>query len=375
MPSITHFLLLLLIGSAVATAGLAQSRDSIRVGAIPALGYTSDDGVVAGGIASRYVYRDGYRPYRQYQFLSLLATSNGMYAGEVMSEHNARRRRGIRSQISAYVNRVDAVQWFGEGPDTPFDADTYRAGGYDYAAFNALAFYRGRVPIYRTGFPGAQLDAVFGVRLLHNKPFDRDSSKTFWKDAPRGAEGVTTAMLTAGIQWENRDHELDPTRGNTAVIEAGYSQRGALLLTAWLTQYVPIDVGHRFVLAGRLGLIHASGRIPYDLMPAIGGDKTVRGYVVNRFRGWRGLVQCGNPDLDLRRARRLLPVRVAGLHRRRPGGDRSRLRRPAHRPAYRAWCRFRGLPVHPRFHAARRLRHQRRNRTPLHGHRLCLLTH
>ena len=85
MPSITHFLLLLLIGSAVATAGLAQSRDSIRVGAIPALGYTSDDGVVAGGIASRYVYRDGYRPYRQYQFLSLLATSNGMYAGEVMS--------------------------------------------------------------------------------------------------------------------------------------------------------------------------------------------------------------------------------------------------------------------------------------------------
>jgi len=177
------------------------------------------------------------------------------------------------------------VQWFGEGPDTPFDADTYRAGGYDYAAFNALAFYRGRVPIYRTGFPGAQLDAVFGVRLLHNKPFGRDSSKAFWKDAPRGAEGVTTAMLTAGIQWENRDHELDPTRGNTAVIEAGYSQRGALLLTAWLTQYVPIDVGHRFVLAGRLGLIHASGDIPYDLMPAIGGDKTVRGYVVNRFRG------------------------------------------------------------------------------------------
>lgn len=285
MPSITHFLLLLLIGSAVATAAHAQPRDSVRYGALPALGYTSDDGVVAGGIASRYVYRDGYRPYRQYQFLSLLATSNGMFAGEVMSEHNARSRRGIRSQISAYVNRVDAVQWFGEGPGTSFDADTYRAGGYDYAAFNALAFYRGRVPIYRTGYPGAQLDGVFGVRLLHNKPFGRDTSKTFWKDAPRGSGGVTTAMLTAGIQWENRDHELDPTRGNTAVIEAGYSQRGALQLTAWLTQYVPIDLGHRFVLAGRLGFIHASGPIPYDLMPAIGGDKTVRGYVVNRFRG------------------------------------------------------------------------------------------
>jgi hypothetical protein len=286
MPSsFRHVFLILLLGSVLPAGIAAQSRDSVRYGALPALGYTSDDGFVAGGIASRYVYRDGYRPFRQYQFLSLVATSNGMYAGEVMSEHNARSRRGIRSQISAYVSRVDAVQWFGEGHDTPFDADTYRAGGYDYAAFNALAFYRGRIPIYRTGYPGAQLDGVFGMRLLHNKPFGRDTSKTFWKDAPRGSEGVTTAMLTAGLQWENRDHELDPTRGNTAVLEAAYSQRGGLLLTAWITQYVPIDVGHRFVLAGRLGFLHASGDIPYDLMPAIGGDKTVRGYVVNRFRG------------------------------------------------------------------------------------------
>lgn len=286
MPStIRHFLFLLILGSVLPAGLAAQSRDSVRYGALPALGYTSDEGFVAGGVVTRYVYRDSYRPYRQHQFLSLIVTSNGMFATEVLSEHTARRWRGIRSQVGAFVNRVDAVQWFGLGADTPFDADTYRAGGYDYAAFNALAYYRGRLPLYRTGYPGAQLDAVFGVRGLYNRPFDRDTTRLFWKDAPNGSDGVFTGMLTAGLQWENRDHELDPARGNTLVVEAALSQAGGLLMSGWITQYVPIDIGHRFVLAGRLGMMHASGGIPYDLMPALGGDKTVRGYVVNRFRG------------------------------------------------------------------------------------------
>lgn len=283
-PSLRSFLPVLILVSATAVA-MAQTRDSVRYGALPALGYTSDDGFVAGGLGTRYVYRDGYRPYRQYQFLSLIVTSNGMFAGEVLSEHTARRWRGIRSQVGAYANRVDAVQWFGIGADTPFDADVYRAGGYDYAAFNALAYYRGRLPLYRTGYPGAQLDAVFGARLLYNKPFRRDTSKTFWQDAPNGSGGVMTAMLTAGLQWENRDHELDPSRGNTVVLEAAVSQRGGMLLNGWITQYIPVDVGHRFVLAGRVGMMHASGDIPYDLLPSLGGDKTIRGFVVNRFRG------------------------------------------------------------------------------------------
>lgn len=271
---------------AAATLTVAQPvSDSVRYGSLPALGYSSDDGFLAGGVLTRYAYRDGYRPYRNHQFLSVLLTSKGMFAAEVLSEHTSRTRRGIRSQYGLFSNRIGQETWVGVGPSAPFDSDRYEAGGYFFKSFNVGGAYRGRLPLYRTGFPGAQLDAVFGAKFLYNKPYDEDPAVRYWQDRPEGAEGAFTLMAAIGLQWENRDHELDPARGNTAVVEAAFTQNGAFLMNGWVTQYVPVDIGHRFVMAGRVGFIHGAGALPYSLLPALGGDKTVRGYVMNRFRG------------------------------------------------------------------------------------------
>lgn len=272
----------------------AQS-DSTKFGILPALGYTSDLGIIGGGVLNRFHYQDGYRPYRNMQMVSAIVSTKGFYSFYILHERTSKSTRtslkSIRSTYEFYANRTTEITWFGLGPDSEFRKSDYETDLNFFKSTNAGFIYRGRIPIYRTGFPGAQLDAVMIGQIGYDDPFDADPSRLFWQDAPIGADGGWSTGAGLGLQWENRDAEIAPIRGNTAQIEARFLPKllsesySAFLLNAEATQYVPIRIGHLFVLAGRLGFQHASGDVPFWFLPAIGGDLTVRGLPMNRFRG------------------------------------------------------------------------------------------
>lgn len=289
MKSVFLFLAILWCATAYGQA------DSTKYGLLPALGYTSDLGVVGGGVLNRYRYVDGYRPYRDMQMASVVVTTRGFFALSLTHERTSRSTRtslkSIRSQTLGYANRTREVTWFGLGPDSGFDADRYEADGYFFESVNAGILYRGRVPLYRTGYPGAQLDALILAQVGVDQPLNEDPSRQFWQDRPVGADGGWTTALGVGLQWENRDNEASPVRGNKAFIELKYApdivpdSYRMFLVNAEMSQYVPIRIGHLFVLAGRIGWQHASGDVPYWFMPALGSDLNVRGLPMNRYRG------------------------------------------------------------------------------------------
>lgn len=272
----------------------AQS-DSTKFGFLPALGYTSDLGLIGGGVVNRYRYSEGYRPYRDMQMASVLVTTRGFFSLSMTHERTSRSTKtslkSIRSQFMGYANRTTELTWFGLGPDSEFEESDYESGVNYFESVNAGLTYRGRIPLYRTGYPGAQLDALLIGQIGYDKPLNDDPTRSFWQDRPVGWEGGWSTVLGIGLQWENRDNEAAPIRGNRGFLEVKAAPKLVsdsypfFLLNAEASQYVPVRIGHLFVLAGRVGMQHASGEVPYWFMPSLGSDLNVRGLPMNRLRG------------------------------------------------------------------------------------------
>lgn len=272
-----------------------SQSDSTKFGFLPALGYTSDQGIIGGGVYNRFQYRDGYRPYLNTQMISALVSTRGFYSIYMLHEQASRGTgsflESIRSSYEVYANRTTESTWFGIGPDSKFRKDDFERESNFFKSSSTGFIFRGRIPLYRTGFPGAQLDAVLIGQLGYDVPFDNDSNQLFWQDMPIGTDGGWSTGAGLGLQWENRDSEITPIRGNTALFEARFfpsllpDSYSTFLIDVEATQYVPIRIGHLFVLAGRIGLQHASGTIPYWFLPSLGGDENVRGLPMNRYRG------------------------------------------------------------------------------------------
>lgn len=276
-------------------SGAYAQSDSTKYGFLPALGYTSDLGLIGGGVVNRYRYQAGYRPFRDMQMASVLVTTGGFFALNLTHERTSRSTKtslkSIRSLFMGYANRTRELTWFGVGSDSEFEAQTYESGGNYFESINVGVIYRGRLPIYRTGYPGAQLDALIIGQIGYDGPMNEDVSKLFWQDRPVGSDGGWATVAGLGLQWENRDNEFSPIRGNKAFVEAKFIPKlvpdsyQLFLLNAEASQYVPVRIGHLFVLAGRVGIQHASGDVPYWFMPSLGSDLNVRGLPLSRFRG------------------------------------------------------------------------------------------
>lgn len=272
----------------------AQS-DSTKFGFLPALGYTSDLGLIGGGVINRYRYEAGYHPFRDMQMASVLVTTRGFFSLSLTHERTASSSRtsirSIRSQVLGYANKTRELTWFGFGPDSEFVASRYESKGNYFESFNAGVIYRGRLPIYKTGYPGAQLDALIIGQIGYDGPMNEDPSRQFWQDRPVGADGGWATAAGFGLQWENRDNEFSPIRGNKAILEAKFVPKlvpdsfELFLLNAEASQYIPVRIGRLMVIAGRVGLQHASGDVPYWFMPSLGSDLNVRGLPLSRYRG------------------------------------------------------------------------------------------
>lgn len=272
---------LLVLAVVLGTCAATQAQgDSTSYGGLPALGYTSDMGFVAGGILTRFDYASGYRPYRSSQYLSLIWSSKGFYAVSAQSEWTRLNRLGLRASAEVFATRTNEDTWFGLGNRTAFDADSLEAGAYYYESRNAGLRLKGRLPVFRAGYPGAQLDLTVSGEYRYDAPVGGH--------APAGARAVTKLIGGVGLLWENRDSETDPSRGNRAEVE--YAYHGGHRFGYELVQLVPIRLGLRWVAVARVGGAHVEGPTPWYMMPGIaveqgGAPVNVRGYVLNRFRG------------------------------------------------------------------------------------------
>lgn len=269
--------------------GESIAGDSTVTGFLPALGYSSDTGFVAGGLLSRYYYRDGFSPYHaQIQGAAILSTK-GLFSLMLRTDHLETFGTDKRLQNRFSIARFLETPWFGVGNTTTFERSLWDENYYFFESYLGEAELRLRQTLWQGNNGASYLDIQYLSMLRAVFPRIGDSGNLFADQRPAYNEGSWAWLGGLGLHWENRDNEIAPTRGNTLTIDL---MGGAGLLAdhrMWwgrfqFTQYYTQKIIFPVTLAMRGAWYHTGGDVPFYMYPELGGEYTVRGLPQGRFR-------------------------------------------------------------------------------------------
>lgn len=284
-------LMITLIPSSNAAAQFLTSpaeHDSVSFAILPGISYNSDVGLFAGVKLNHYDFRGGTEPYRSFMVLKLAASTKGLLATEFNSDVTQTLGTSVRTDFLAFINRFPQDTYFGIGNSTDFESGLWDSDYYFFTSFTVGSNLKFRIPVYGS-MNKKRLDIVPGAGISYEKPFTKDETLMV-TDSPVGIAGGWFNTLSFGLNWENRDNEFIPSRGNRAEIRIegshpflGSDFTGALV-TSSFSQFIGFSIFLHHVLAMRISYDQALGEVPYWKLPALGGETTLRGYAFRRFR-------------------------------------------------------------------------------------------
>jgi outer membrane protein assembly factor BamA len=264
--------------------------DSTVTGFLPALGYSSDIGFAAGGLVSRLYYRDGFKPYYGRVHTAALVTTKGLFSFMIQTDQMETLGYKVRTQNKFNVARVLETTWFGVGNNTTFNNILWEDGYYFYESYLGEYELRVRKRLWDNPNDGSSyLDLQYLSLIRTIQPQIGDSGSLFADQQVPNSTGSWAWVAGLGLHWENRDNEIAPTRGNTAVVDfmvgpgliADHQMWwGSILLTQYYTQKIIFPV----TLALRGAYYQTGGDVPFYMYPELGGEYTVRGLAQGRFR-------------------------------------------------------------------------------------------
>ncbi len=262
--------------------------------AIQLLSFNSDMGVGYGAVGGMYVYRPGKTPYAHGLAAQVFFSSRGIQNHYV--RYDGPNLLGpLRVEARFEYRREFLSPFYGAGndsaPDFHGNVDDTRFN-YDKGSPSAMLRLRGR-PVG----PTHPLQSYVGYawRYTRVEPY---KSSMLEQLKPVGIEGGPTGQLQAGVLWDTRDDESDPTTGG--VEELGLRVSSAATVSRY--QYAGVTLSERrywklsprLVLAQRLTLDMLFGEVPFfewansggvGSTEGIGGMSSVRGIERNRFSG------------------------------------------------------------------------------------------
>ncbi|MCA1802846.1 MAG: outer membrane protein assembly factor [Rhodothermaceae bacterium] len=262
-------------------------RDSVYVAILPGLSYNSDHGFYGAVKLNRYDFRGGTLPFRGFRELKLAASTKGLIAGEFFSDVTRTLGSNVRTTLYLFAFRFPQDTYFGLGNNSEFDSGLWKSDHYFFTSLSASGNLRARIPVIR---PSGQrrVDVVPGVGISYERPYTDDLT-LMETDQPTGIGGGWFNTVGIGLNWENRDSEFLPTRGNRADLRVdashrllGSDYRGAVIRSS-LSQYIGFRLLLDQVLAMQISYNQALGTVPYWKLPALGGETTLRGYAFRRF--------------------------------------------------------------------------------------------
>jgi outer membrane protein assembly factor BamA len=190
----------------------------------------------------------------------------------------------FHTDVELLFDRDATIRFFGLGPESAKSNETnmtLQTTGF-YAIFGVNITPRARLSLGETV---QQFDVLRGG--VPNLPFTGDR----FPDLP-GVNGAFVHAQRASFTYDDRDSETTPTRGTSARV---FLEASARLLGSG-SDYVKAGVegvylrpylDDRLVLVAH-GLLEAlSGEedTPFEVLPRLGGDSTLRGFSSNRFFG------------------------------------------------------------------------------------------
>ncbi|HEX6982422.1 MAG TPA: hypothetical protein VF181_06650 [Balneolaceae bacterium] len=287
-----RFIFLFVIVAVVHQTASAQkanrpaAKDSVIHAFIPGISYSSNEGLIIGGLYNRFDYRGGIKPFNNYLEASALASFKGFIEVEGSYEKTRSFGRKIRSEFNIFFRRYLTDNFFGVGNSTSFSQNRWEDGYYYFESISFGVNFLARKPVYSDN--DSQLDFLFGAGSEYHIPYVRKEPSYFARFTPNGSDGGWVNYLNAGLIWENRDHEFDPHTGNH--IELEFRLSPALISTYGLAtarfEYLQYFYLFNFLtVANRFAARHAMGDVPFWELSKLGDSITLRGYPLNRFQG------------------------------------------------------------------------------------------
>lgn len=277
-----------------AASTVASKESGYDVIAVPLVNFNSDQGFGYGAAGGTYIYGPGYRPYRHALGAQVFFSSAGVqnhfvrYDGpHLLGPARVEARLEFRRELLA--------PFYGPGNlSAPEMKDpTDRLYTYERVSPGGWVRLRGR-PLG----DAHPLEAYVTYGFRRTEVITSEGS-LLGALRPRGTKGGSTGQLAAGVLWDVRDDEADPTRGGlwelgvrVADPMTGSRYRFAGVTAGWRGFWSVVP--GRVVVAQRLTFDHLMGDVPFFEWPnlggmnpseGIGGMSTVRGVPRNRYAG------------------------------------------------------------------------------------------
>ena len=289
LKSIFFQLALVLIFSGFNIHPYAQQTDSTEFAFLPALAYNSDFGLIAGGVTNWYNFKDNTKPFYSYLSLSAIISTKGLASFDLVLDKPFLFGKNIRQMTQVYGSRFFNDLYFGIANRSkingaPQDLPDY----FTFQSFTLGFLTNSRFPVFRFN-ENKQIDARIGINFRYETPWENGIDRLIMVEKPLGYNGARVAMVSAGLVWEGRDHEFNPTRGNYA--EAGFAIGSSILgsnyslITAEydFRQYYSFYLIRDITFAVRFSGKNTSGEVPYWELAYAGDEETLRGYYARRF--------------------------------------------------------------------------------------------
>ncbi|MCH8558949.1 MAG: outer membrane protein assembly factor [Balneolia bacterium] len=279
--------------SSVAAAEAQSQDDEIRQGLLPTLSYSTDSGMGVGGLYQFHQLNGGDRIKRLYR------VSGNIYLNEGFSARTSLEERFTdvhRLTVTAEARQMTSAYFFGRGGSTVFNEG-------DFNKYSRLFMDLSGEYGVRLGDSGAasRVELTAGARIGYIENYDIDD--TLLEDlSPRGYEGGFRQSFSIGLMGDFRNDVFRPTTGHTFALGVEFfpSQLGNEMslgklrgsVSAYQQFYFITDV----VVAARFSGEQILARSPYYELSTLGGEHTLRGYVLERFRDYGSMVA----NLELR---------------------------------------------------------------------------
>lgn len=275
----------------------------LEIGGVPAINFDSDEGFGYGVILEAYQYgSDDELPYRWTLQPTVFLTTEGRRDLTLFFDAPHLLRRGWRLDVFLGSERQIAAPYYGVGNDTPYDESLAADDGpdpyfYRFGRTRRSATFNLQRPVFRM-----PLRALFGGGIVSTTidPFPEDVGSTlFAQDYGTGEETEWSNYVRGGLIWDTRDRESGPRRGSWTELLVRWADEGlgaSSSFVRWtITDRRYFSVADRLVFANRFLLQGVTDGAPsYELFlvqtsfkqqEGLGGAKTVRGALKNRFVG------------------------------------------------------------------------------------------
>lgn len=288
----------------------------LEVRGVPGVNFDSDEGFGYGAIVEIYQHGDGTpRPYAWSLQPTVFLTTEGRQDFTVFLDAPHALRDGWRLDAFLGSERQIATPYYGVGNDSDYDESLDADDGPDPYYYRFGRTRRTATFTLQRSVLDARLRVLFGGGVVRTTvdAVPKDQGTTLFEQEFGSDESPDWSnYVRGGLVWDSRDRETGPRRGSWTELVVQWADEGLGASSEFVRwtfadrRYFPLGdrlvFAHRYLLQG-VGAgapIHELHRVQttFKQQDGLGGGKTLRGVLKNRFVG-RGML-VWNAELRLR---------------------------------------------------------------------------